>query len=60
MFTPLRLQSVRVLLMLLSVALAAVALASTLSPVAPGHQGTSVGSGRITAARNSPHEVVWN
>ncbi len=59
-FAYLRLPSVRVLLMLLSIALAALALASALSLAAPGHQGTSVGSGHITAARNTPHEIVWN
>jgi len=59
-FAPLRLLSVRVLLMLLSVALAALALASVLSPAASGHHGTALGSGRSTAARISPHEIVWN
>ncbi len=60
MFAPLRLPSVRVLLMLLSVALAALAVASVLSSAGPGHHGTALGSGRNTAARITPHDIVWN
>jgi len=46
--------------MLLSVALAALAVASVLSSAGPGHHGTALGSGRNTAARISPHDIVWN
>jgi len=59
-FAYLRLSSVRVLLMLLSVALAALALASALSPATSARQGTRVGSGHVTVGRHAPLEIVWN
>jgi len=59
-FAYLRLSSVRVLLMLFSVALAALALASALSLATPAHQGARVGSGNVTVGGPVPLEVVWN
>ncbi len=55
-----RLLSVRVLLMLLAVALGAVALAATLTTAPRGHHDTTLGSGRPTASRVAPTDIVWN
>ncbi len=54
--TPVRLLTVRVLLMLLGAAFALLALSVAVSPAGPGHHGGSYQSG----GKVSPNNKTWN
>ncbi len=57
--TTLRLLSVRLLLILLAAALAAVALITAVSPAGPGRHGATLGAGHQSVGKVSQSYVDW-